>query len=171
LIALVGMNLRQFNNHFRWRVVAMSALALASAQFLLSALGQGQEIGSGPGPASSSRLDYYRDPAQAPPSWAEFAKLVKYRFETWISADETVANRFRAYLTGHAGKDDGPPQTLTVRAWLNPDGTVERVSFPPLNDTQADEDLHTILKRGNIGEAPPPEMLQPLNLRFSLNLK
>ena len=35
----------------------------------------------------------------------------------------------------------------------------------------ATEDLRTILKRGNVGEAPPPEMLQPLNLRFSLNLK
>jgi hypothetical protein len=58
-----------------------------------------------------------------------------------------------------------------VKAWLNPDGTVERVSFPPLNDTQADQDLHTVLKRGNVGEAPPPEMVQPLNLRFSLNLK
>jgi hypothetical protein len=97
--------------------------------------------------------------------------LVKYRFETWIAADEKVANRFRAYVIEHGGKDDGPPPMLVVRAWLNPDGTVERVSFPPLKDAQADEDLHTILKRGNIGEAPPPEMLQPLNLRFSLNLK
>jgi hypothetical protein len=60
---------------------------------------------------------------------------------------------------------------LVVHAWLNPDGTVERVTFPPLNDAQADADLRTILKRGNIGEASPPEMLQPLNLRFSLNLK
>jgi hypothetical protein len=48
---------------------------------------------------------------------------------------------------------------------------VERVSFAPLPDPAADGDLHTILKRGNIGEAPPPEMLQPLNLRFSLNLQ
>jgi hypothetical protein len=35
----------------------------------------------------------------------------------------------------------------------------------------ATEDLRTILMRGNVGEAPPPEMLQPLNLRFSLNLR
>ena len=89
--------------------------------------------------------------------------------KTWITADEAVASRFRAYLTEHAGKDDGPPQTLMVRAWLNPDGSIERVSFPALSDSHADQDLHTILKRGNIGEAPPPEMLQPLNLRFSLN--
>ena len=63
------------------------------------------------------------------------------------------------------------PPTLVVKAWLNPDGTVERVTFAALKDARADTDLHTILTRGNIGEAPPPEMLQPLNLRFSLNLK
>jgi hypothetical protein len=60
---------------------------------------------------------------------------------------------------------------MLVRVWLNADGTVERVLFAPLPDPQADADLHTILKRGNIGESPPPDMLQPLNLRFSLNLK
>jgi hypothetical protein len=55
---------------------------------------------------------------------------------------------------------------MVVRAWLNPDGTVERVSFATLKDAKADADLRAILTRGNIGEAPPPEMLQPLNLRF-----
>jgi hypothetical protein len=120
--------------------------------------------------AAAQGLDY-RNPDNAPPSWGQFAKLVKYRFETWVAADEPVANRFRAYVIDNAGKDGGPPPTLVVRAWLNPDGTVERVSFSPLPDPHADEDLRTILKRGNIGEAPPPEMLLPLNLRFSLNLK
>jgi hypothetical protein len=121
-------------------------------------------------PALAQGLDY-RAPDKAPPSWAQFAKLVKYRFETWVAADEPVANRFRAYVADNAGKEGGPPEQLVVRAWLNPDGTVERVTFARLPDQTADDDLHTILKRGNIGEAPPPEMLQPLNLRFSLNLK
>jgi hypothetical protein len=61
---------------------------------------------------------------------------------------------------------------LAVRAWLNPDGTVERIVFPALKDARAETDLRAILTRGNIGRPPPPpEMLQPLNLRFSLNLK
>ena len=113
----------------------------------------------------------YRDSSKAPPSWAQFSKLVRYRFETWMEADNEVANRFRAYVKDRAGKEDGLPATLLVKAWLNPDGTVERVSFDALKDAQADADLRTILTRGNIGEAPPPEMLQPINLRFSLNLK
>lgn len=111
----------------------------------------------------------FRSSADAPPSWGQFAKLVKYRFESWISADDPVANRFRDYLSSHRGKQGGVPANLTVRVWVNPDGGVERVTFPPLPDAQADADLRVVLKRGNIGEAPPPEMLQPLNLRFSLD--
>ena len=59
------------------------------------------------------------------------------------------------YATDHAGKEDGPPQTLMVRAWLNPDGTVERVSFDTLKDARADVDLRPILTRGNFGKAGP----------------
>jgi hypothetical protein len=142
----------------RWFAVTLSALQILPGLLML------------PRPIPAQGLDY-RDPTKAPPSWGQFAKLVQYRFETWIGADEAVASRFRAYLTDHAGKEDGPPATLVVKAWLNPDGTVERVSFAALKDARADTDLHTILTRGNIGEAPPPVMLQPLNLRFSLNLK
>lgn len=146
-------------------VLTLSGLVLSAAP------GMAQQLGTpAPGAAPKTGLDY-RDPSQAPPSWAQFAKLVKYRFETWMAADEAVANRFRGYVIEHAGKSDGVPPTLVLKAWLNPDGSVEKVSFPSLNDPHADDDLRTILKRGNVGEAPPPEMLQPLNLKFSLNLK
>jgi hypothetical protein len=121
--------------------------------------------------AAQAQSPDFREAGAAPPHWAQFAKLVRYRFEDWIGADETVANRFRSYLREHVGKEDAPPPPLDVRAWINPDGTVERVTFLSLKNAQADEDLRTILKRGNVGEAPPPEMLQPLNLRFSLKLK
>ena len=109
-----------------------------------------------------------RDPASVPPSWTQFAQLVKYRFEEWLSADDAIAARFRVYLKAHAGASDGPPATLIVQAWVNPDGSVERVSFPAFGDPGATRDLQTILSRGNIGERPPPEMLQPLRLRFGL---
>jgi hypothetical protein len=151
--------------------VAVACVLIVSGLLVPVAPGFGQQLGTpAAGAARSGGLDY-RDPAQAPPSWAQFAKLVKYRFETWMAADEPVANRFRSYVVEHSGKGDGAPPTLVLKAWLNPDGSVEKVSFPSLNDPHADEDLRTILKRGNVGEAPPPEMLQPLNMKFSLNLK
>jgi hypothetical protein len=110
----------------------------------------------------------FRERAKAPPAWEQFAKLVKYRFEEWVTGDDGAAIRFRAYLKIHRGASDGPPPSLIVKLWVNPDGSVERVSFPAFGDAVATRDLRTVLTRGNIGEAPPPEMLQPLVLRFSL---
>jgi len=118
--------------------------------------------------AAAAQTSPFRDPASAPPSWTQFAKLVKYRFEEWLGADDAIAARFRVYLKAHAGASDGPPPTLIVQAWVSPDGSVERVSFPTLGDAGATKDLTTILSSGNIGERPPPEMLQPIRLRFSL---
>src|ERR1700759_2260851 len=107
---------------------AVACAVVASALLLSAAPGLGQMLGTpSPGAAPASGLDY-RDPAQAPPSWAQFAKLVKYRFETWMAADEPVANRFRSYVIEHAGKNDGVPPALVLKAWLNPDGSVEKVS-------------------------------------------
>src|SRR4030095_1925140 len=70
-------------------------------------------------PVAAQGLDY-RDPSKAPPSWGQFAKLVQYRFETWMGADEEVANRFRSHMVEHAGKEGGPPPSLVGRARLYP---------------------------------------------------
>ncbi len=120
-------------------------------------------------PVVAQGLDY-RSPDAAPPSWGQFSKLVKYRFEEWMGADEAIANRFRTWLKETGGTANGAPASIVVKAWLNPDGSVEKVSFAPFKDERANNDLRTVLTRGNVGEAPPPEMLQPINLRFSLNL-
>lgn len=114
------------------------------------------------------RAQDYRSVAGAPSHWAAFAKLVTRHFEDNISADDEVANRFRSYLVEHRGKDDGPPQAFTVQTWVGPQGTIEKVAFPPLKNVRADADLHTLLARGTVGMSPPPDLLQPLNLRLSL---
>jgi hypothetical protein len=120
--------------------------------------------------AVSAQVLDYRSPDAAPPAWGQFSKLVKYRFEEWMGADEAVANRFRGWLKETNGTANGAPASIVVKAWLNPDGSVEKVTFAPFKDERANSDLRTVLTRGNVGEAPPPEMLQPINLRFSLNL-
>ncbi|MDC7787014.1 hypothetical protein PQJ75_24870 [Rhodoplanes sp. TEM] len=133
-----------------WQGLVMTVLALPGGH---SAAAQGAAYQAGD---------------QAPASWTQFAQLVKVRFEEWVAADDEVAGRFRSYVKDRAGQAGGPPASVVVRAWVNPDGSVERVSFPPLPDARADADLRTILQRGNVGGAPPPEMLQPLNLRFAI---
>lgn len=122
------------------------------------------------GTSSYLRAAEFKLPSQAPPSWVQFSKLVKYRFEEWLRADDPIADRFRIYVKVHAGRWDGPPPMMTVRAWISRDGSVAKVAFPPLKDFGATRDLDLLLTRGNIGEGPPPDMLQPINLRFSLDL-
>lgn len=127
----------------------------------------------GPGAVASGQCvaqTLYHSPDQVPPSWVQFSKLVKYRLEEWIGSDDPIASRFRVYAKVHSGREDGPPTALAVKVWIDPDGKVARVSFPAFKDAGATDDLRTILTRGNVGERPPPEMLQPLNLRFSLIL-
>ena len=112
----------------------------------------------------------FRSSDSAPAAWGAFSVLVKQRFEENIAADDPIANRFRVWLTQSQGKSDAAPASVIVRAWLKADGTVERVSFPALPNSKANNDLEVILMRGSVGRAPPADMLQPLNLRFSLNL-
>lgn len=107
-------------------------------------------------------------PANAPPSWGQFAKLVRYRFEEGLSSDDPISSRFRVYLKAQAGASDGPPDILTVAVWIKPDGTIERVSFPPFGDAGATKDLTKILTTQKIGEAPPRDLMQPIRLRFKL---
>jgi len=111
----------------------------------------------------------YRSPDRAPPSWIQFAKLVKYRLETWVGSTDPQAARFRVYVKAHMGREDGPPPVLTVKVWVNPDGSIARVSFAEFKDKGATDDLRAILMRGNVGEPPPSDMLQPLNLRFAIS--
>lgn len=112
----------------------------------------------------------YRSPESAPPAWGKYAALIKQKFEERVAADEPLANRFRVWLTETPASGGAPPVSTVVRVWLNADGTVSQVSFPGLGNGQADDDLRTILMRGNIGQTPPADMLQPLHLRFMLRL-
>jgi hypothetical protein len=112
----------------------------------------------------------YLSPDSVPVAWGEFAALVKSRFEQRIAADDPIANRFRDWLLKSQGTPEAAPAALIVRAWIAPDGGVERVSFAPLGNGRADQDLRALLVRGNVGKAPPRDMLQPIHLRFSLNL-
>ena len=153
--------MRRYSRQFSLRLRA--ALPLRALLALIGAA----SIHAGP-PASAQASDY-RSRETVPPAWTHFSGLVKSQFEQWLAADEAVARRFRTWLAESAAKRNGAPSTLVVLAWLGPDGSVERVTFASLGDDRANEDLRQILTRGNVAASPPPEMLQPLHFRLSLN--
>ena len=78
---------------------------------------------------------------------------------------------FRSFHTGRHRRFSRHHSDIGDLVGISFELTRDCNTFAALKDARADTDLHTILTRGNIGEAPPPEMLQPLNLRFSLNIK
>jgi hypothetical protein len=146
------------------RLLRSAALGAAS---LVAMLGIGP---SGTRAAAAPRDSGYRPATTVPPSWNRFAGLVQSRFQEALAGDDPAVGRLHAYLDARMTDADAPLDRLVVRAWIGRDGRVERVAFPALSDQQADQDLRTILMRGNIGAAPPQDMLQPISLGLSLEL-
>lgn len=112
----------------------------------------------------------YRSAATAPAAWQAFAKQLQARFEQRLAADDAAARKFQDYMTKRDAGPNAPPLTFVARAWILPDGEVERLEFDGLDDKEIAVNLRLLLARDNVG-GPPPDMLQPLRLRLSLRQK
>ncbi len=111
----------------------------------------------------------YRSAAAAPETWQTFARQVRARFEQQLAGDDEKARRLQDYMSGREN-GGGPAMNFTLRAWVQPDGRVSRVEFEGVDDAKAIGDLRGLLTDDDVG-APPPDMLQPLNMRLSLQAK
>ena len=92
-------------------------------------------------------------------SWTQFAKLVKYRFENGLAPTMPLRRRFRVFSRLMPALQMVRPDAH--RAGMGPIGGAGVVSGPWRCGAVSSV-------RGNIGERPPPEMLQPIRLRFGL---
>lgn len=107
--------------------------------------------------------------ADVPLPWLQFAKLVTQQFQSSLAARDPVAARFHAFLEDAAlSARERPPTDLIVKAWFDAGGHVTRVEFDSLGRAQSDADLRYLLKRADVGQAPPTDMRQPLRVRISL---
>ena len=111
----------------------------------------------------------FRSAADAPASWGTFAARLKSACELTLRADDEIARRLQTSLDKlrAASPPDEPPMHVAVSLWIAADGTINRVSFPPLADQRATADLKSLLLRASPG-APPADMLQPVRLSLSL---
>lgn len=110
----------------------------------------------------------YRPAGSVPAPWIRYAELVRFRFAEWMGGDGEAARRLHVFMENRLVSGSVPAEAVVVKAWVTPDGTVQRVEFPSLGDDQADADLRSLLTQGAVGEAPPRDMLQPLHLKLSL---
>jgi hypothetical protein len=121
-------------------------------------------------PVAAAKTDPYRPPDAVPASWVRYAQLVQGRLQQWLAADDAVAYRFHLFLQGRDAAANTPPAALIVKVWIARDGKVQRVEFAPLRDQQATDDLRAILTQGNIGQPPPHDLLQPIQLKLALKM-
>ncbi len=112
----------------------------------------------------------YRSAATAPASWQAFARQLQGRFEQRLAADDNDARSFQDDLAKRDAGANAPPLTFVVRAWVLPDGEVERLEFDGLDDKEIAVHLQVLLTRDNVGP-PPLDMLQPLRFRLSIRPK
>jgi hypothetical protein len=141
-----------------WKKIFRAAAAMAG---LIVA---GAEAKASPVAAASGE---YRSATAVPEAWQVFARQLQQKFEQRLSGDSDGARRIQDYLMRRGGAADTPALRLVVRAWVLTDGKVSRVEVDGMDDVGMRIELRALLMAGGVG-APPPEMLQPLNLRLSL---
>jgi hypothetical protein len=143
----------------RWRRLAWSLGAATGLLWLVP----GAWLSSGAAQGSD-----YRSAAAAPAAWQAFAGQLQSRFQERLAADDAAARSFQDTISKRQA--DNKPLTLIVRSWILPGGKIERVEFDGLNDDSIAVNLRALLINVVV-DAPPPDMLQPLRLRFSLRPK
>jgi hypothetical protein len=108
----------------------------------------------------------YRSAAAAPESWKVFSQQLRGQLEQKLEADDDRARHLQEFLVNR-GRSTATPLALTVRAWVMPDGKLQRVELDGIDDATVSAGLRDLLIAGSVG-TPPPDMLQPLHLRLSL---
>lgn len=107
----------------------------------------------------------YRSASAAPAEWQAFAAKVQHRFQDRLSADDAAAHAFQDYMAKRSA--DEAALTVIVRTWVLPDGRIERLEIDGIDDDGTIANVRSLLA-DQVLDVPPPDMLQPLRLRFLL---
>jgi hypothetical protein len=122
-------------------------------------------VGTSGSPAAAQDVDY-RSAAAAPAAWQEFAQRLQAHFQDRLATDEDV-RLLQDYIATRRGGVSTTALALTVRAWVESDGEIQRIEFDGLDDDNLAVRLRALLSLGDVG-VPPSDMLQPVRLRLSL---
>jgi hypothetical protein len=119
----------------------------------------------------------YRLPQSVPAAWQDYGRLVQHRLQEWLS-EAKIADALQGWLKNGAKDRDkdrdkdrnkareAAPR-FVARVWVSSKGAIDLIDFAGLDAATALK-LRSLLVKKQIGKAPPPDMLQPLNLSLSL---
>lgn len=123
-------------------------------------------FGTAASPAADARQV---PPSAAPAEWVRYAEIATATLTNWLQVDDAAAaTRLRAYLGQLPAGTDGKPATLIVKLWIERDGRISRVEFPPFADEAANRDLRDLVA-GRMLAPPPRRMLLPLRIALQMS--
>jgi hypothetical protein len=119
--------------------------------------------------AVGAEPEIHRSAAQAPSSWREFAQQLQGKLVQRLAAHTEAVNKLAKQMAGGADAKEAEPRNVIARVWVSRAGKIERLEFDGIDDATARE-LRTLMSKDDVGQ-PPPDMLQPVQLRLSLRPK
>ena len=108
-------------------------------------------------------------PSAAPVEWVRYAEGATAAVNTWLQAEDEAAGRLRAYLDATRPAPDQPTAPIVVKLWIDGDGTVSRIDFPPFAHAEANADLRGLVVGRRLPGTPPKDMLLPLRIAVQLD--
>ncbi|MFA7439975.1 MAG: hypothetical protein WCZ66_03300 [Sphingomonadaceae bacterium] len=110
-------------------------------------------------------------PAQAPAEWIAYAEAATASVTALLQADSEPAVRLRAYLDATRSAPDQPTAPLVLKIWVDANGAVSRIDYPPFAHAQANADLRGLIVGAALPGAPPKDMLLPMRIAVQLDAR
>lgn len=108
-------------------------------------------------------------PAQAPVEWVHYAEQATATITQWLRAESKIADRLRAYIDATRPSPDQPTAPITLKVWIDGEGAVSRIDFPPFAHIEPNADLRGLLVGQRLPGIPPTGMLLPLRITVQLD--
>ncbi|WP_322516785.1 hypothetical protein SR870_04150 [Rhodopseudomonas palustris] len=104
---------------------------------------------------------------QVPAVWIEFGRRLQERIQQCLSSDSEAVMRLQTSMQNLATERGASP-TVIVRVWVHSDGAVARAELEGPSSAEDRRDLMLAIGDAGVDETVPPEMPQPLRMKFTL---
>ncbi len=108
-------------------------------------------------------------PSAAPAEWVRYAEGATATITEWLQAEDETATRLRGYLDRTRPSADQATAPLQIKIWVDAEGAVSRIDFPPFAHEEANADLRAVIVGRRLAGPPPQGMLLPMRIAVQLD--
>ena len=106
---------------------------------------------------------------RAPAAWVAYAHQVTTEIQARLGDGSPAAEGLAHYVASLPSSASGAPTEIDLRVWIDPAGIIDRITFEPFADDQANTDVTGLLRGLRLSRAPPPHLLLPIRLRVVIS--